>query len=153
MARRARSYGHHGGDWLRTCGCFAQAVGQGPLRTRRSFHCSADQVPVLDIGGANPRLVGCPGGQAVAPGAPSGGDDAFVSEEEFREFVDRAAESDMIEDNEAELIHSVFDFGDTLVRSVMVPPYGHCQHWYGLGPRNCNGPFPAFWLFKNPGHR
>ncbi|ASN20490.1 hemolysin family protein [Paenarthrobacter sp. YAF11_1] len=59
-------------------------------------------------------------GQAVAPGAPSG-DDAFVSEEEFREFVDRAAESDMIEDNEAELIHSVFDFGDTLVRSVMVP--------------------------------
>ncbi|MFF2841685.1 hemolysin family protein [Paenarthrobacter sp. NPDC057981] len=59
-------------------------------------------------------------GQAVAPGAPAG-DDAFVSEEEFREFVDRAAESDMIEDNEAELIHSVFDFGDTLVRSVMVP--------------------------------
>jgi CBS domain containing-hemolysin-like protein len=59
-------------------------------------------------------------GQAVAPGAHSG-DDAFVSEEEFREFVDRAAESDMIEDNEAELIHSVFDFGDTLVRSVMVP--------------------------------
>ncbi|WOH16955.1 hemolysin family protein [Paenarthrobacter sp. GOM3] len=59
-------------------------------------------------------------GQTVAPGAPAG-DDAFVSEEEFREFVDRAAESDMIEDNEAELIHSVFDFGDTLVRSVMVP--------------------------------
>ncbi|UVJ37830.1 hemolysin family protein [Arthrobacter sp. CJ23] len=59
-------------------------------------------------------------GSAVAPGAPAG-DDAFVSEEEFREFVDRAAESDMIEDNEAELIHSVFDFGDTLVRSVMVP--------------------------------
>jgi CBS domain containing-hemolysin-like protein len=27
----------------------------------------------------------------------------------------------MIEDNEAELIQSVFDFGDTLVRSVMVP--------------------------------
>lgn len=59
-------------------------------------------------------------GTAVAPGAPAG-DDAFVSEEEFREFVDRAAESDMIEDNEAELIQSVFDFGDTLVRSVMVP--------------------------------
>jgi CBS domain containing-hemolysin-like protein len=59
-------------------------------------------------------------GSAVAPGAPAG-DDAFVSEEEFREFVDRAAESDMIEDNEAELIHSVFEFGDTLVRSVMVP--------------------------------
>jgi CBS domain containing-hemolysin-like protein len=56
----------------------------------------------------------------VAPGAPRG-DDAFVSEEEFREFVDRASESEMIEDNEAELIQSVFDLGDTLVRSVMVP--------------------------------
>lgn len=59
-------------------------------------------------------------GSAVAPGAPRG-DDAFVSEEEFREFVDRASESEMIEDNEAELIQSVFDLGDTLVRSVMVP--------------------------------
>lgn len=47
--------------------------------------------------------------------------DAFVSEEEFREFVDRASESEMIEDNEAELIHSVFDFGETMVRAVMVP--------------------------------
>lgn len=59
-------------------------------------------------------------GRAVAPGAPTG-DDAFFSEEEFRELVDRATESDMIEDSEAELIQSVFDFGDTLVRSVMVP--------------------------------
>lgn len=47
--------------------------------------------------------------------------DAFVSEEEFREFVDRASESEMIEDNEAELIHSVFDLGETMVRAVMVP--------------------------------
>ena len=41
--------------------------------------------------------------------------------QEFRELVDRASESDMIEDNEAEMIQSVFDFGDTLVRAVMVP--------------------------------
>ncbi|MGZ4661079.1 MAG: hemolysin family protein, partial [Arthrobacter sp.] len=53
-------------------------------------------------------------------GAP-GGDDAFFSEQEFRELVDRASESDMIEDTEAEMIQSVFDFGDTLVRAVMVP--------------------------------
>ncbi len=59
-------------------------------------------------------------GNVVAPGAPIG-DDAFVSEEEFREFVDRASDSEMIEDNEAELIQSVFDLGDTVVRSVMVP--------------------------------
>jgi CBS domain containing-hemolysin-like protein len=60
-------------------------------------------------------------GSAVAPGGAGGGDEAFFSEEEFRELVDRATESDMIEDNEAELIQSVFDFGDTLVRAVMVP--------------------------------
>ena len=59
-------------------------------------------------------------GAAIAKDAPAG-DDAFVSEEEFREFVDRASESDMIEDNEAELIHSVFDLGETMVRAVMVP--------------------------------
>jgi CBS domain containing-hemolysin-like protein len=59
-------------------------------------------------------------GSAVAPGAP-GGDEFFFSEEEFRELVDRATESDVIEDDEAELIQSVFDLGDTLVRAVMVP--------------------------------
>jgi CBS domain containing-hemolysin-like protein len=35
--------------------------------------------------------------------------------------VERASESDMIEDEEAELIQSVFDLGDTIVRAVMVP--------------------------------
>lgn len=59
-------------------------------------------------------------GSAFAKDAPAD-DDAFVSEEEFREFVDRASEADMIEDSEAELIHSVFDLGETMVRAVMVP--------------------------------
>jgi CBS domain containing-hemolysin-like protein len=35
--------------------------------------------------------------------------------------VDRANEADMLEDVEADLIHSVFELGDTRVRSVMVP--------------------------------
>lgn len=48
-------------------------------------------------------------------------DESFVSEEEFREFVDRASDSDMIEDAEAEIIHSVIDMGETMVRAVMVP--------------------------------
>ncbi|WP_218711674.1 hemolysin family protein [Arthrobacter sp. BF1] len=59
-------------------------------------------------------------GAALAKDAPPA-DEGFVSEEEFREFVDRASESDMIEDNEAELIHSVIDMGETMVRAVMVP--------------------------------
>ncbi|NKX54022.1 hemolysin family protein [Arthrobacter mobilis] len=59
-------------------------------------------------------------GSLVAPNAPRA-DAAFFSEEEFRELVERATESDMIEDAEAELIQSVFDLGDTIVRAVMVP--------------------------------
>jgi len=59
-------------------------------------------------------------GSLVAPNAPRA-DAAFFSEEEFRDLVERATESDMIEDSEAELIHSVFELGDTLVRAVMVP--------------------------------
>ncbi|MEV8180868.1 hemolysin family protein [Specibacter sp. NPDC078692] len=59
-------------------------------------------------------------GTALTKDAPAA-DEGFVSEEEFREFVDRASEADMIEDNEAELIHSVIDMGETMVRAVMVP--------------------------------
>lgn len=59
-------------------------------------------------------------GSAVAPGAAHS-ENAFVSEEEFREFVDRASELDMIEDDEVELIQGVFDLDETLVRAVMVP--------------------------------
>ena len=59
-------------------------------------------------------------GQSIAgKGAPM--DDAFFTEDEFREFVDRASSADYIEDEEAELIHSVFDLDDTLVASLMVP--------------------------------
>ncbi|MET1034866.1 MAG: hemolysin family protein [Arthrobacter sp.] len=59
-------------------------------------------------------------GTAIAPGAPVQ-EEAFFTEEQFRDMVDRANEADMIEDVEADLIHSVFDLGDTKVRSVMVP--------------------------------
>lgn len=43
------------------------------------------------------------------------------SEEEIREFVDRASESEYLEDDEAEMVQSVLDMDETLVRSVMVP--------------------------------
>lgn len=59
-------------------------------------------------------------GTAVTPGALHG-EAAFFTEEEFRELVTRATESEMIEDSEVELIHSVFDLSDTMVRAVMVP--------------------------------
>ncbi len=46
---------------------------------------------------------------------------AEMEERHFREFVSRAHDADVLEDAEAELIRSVFDMGDTLVRAVMVP--------------------------------
>jgi CBS domain containing-hemolysin-like protein len=45
----------------------------------------------------------------------------FISEEEIRHLVDIAEEEEEIEEEERELIHSIFEFGDTVVREVMVP--------------------------------
>ena len=45
----------------------------------------------------------------------------FSTEAEFRDLVDQARERGFVEDDEHEMIHSVFELGDTLVREVMVP--------------------------------
>jgi CBS domain containing-hemolysin-like protein len=45
----------------------------------------------------------------------------FVSEDELRALVDEAEREEVIEEEEREMIHSVFEFGDTVVREVMVP--------------------------------
>ena len=45
----------------------------------------------------------------------------FVSEEEIRSMAEVGHEEGVIEKDEKELIHSVFEFGDTIVREVMVP--------------------------------
>jgi CBS domain containing-hemolysin-like protein len=45
----------------------------------------------------------------------------FDSEAELRELVDMAGESALIEDDERQMIHSVFELGDTFAREVMVP--------------------------------
>ena len=45
----------------------------------------------------------------------------FFTEEELREFVDRASTTDLIEDSEAAMLHSIFELDDTRIRAVMVP--------------------------------
>jgi CBS domain containing-hemolysin-like protein len=45
----------------------------------------------------------------------------FVSEAEIRQFVEIAGEEESIEAEERQMIHSVFEFNDTVVREVMVP--------------------------------
>ncbi|MET0579697.1 MAG: hemolysin family protein, partial [Ilumatobacteraceae bacterium] len=45
----------------------------------------------------------------------------FVSEQELLGIVEAAAEDDVIEHEERELIESIIEFGDTVAREVMVP--------------------------------
>ena len=45
----------------------------------------------------------------------------FVSEQEFLGIVEAAAEDEVIEHEERELIESIIEFGDTVAREVMVP--------------------------------
>ena len=45
----------------------------------------------------------------------------FASQAELRELVDLAEADDLIEDDERQMIHSVFELGDTIARELMVP--------------------------------
>jgi CBS domain containing-hemolysin-like protein len=45
----------------------------------------------------------------------------FVTEQEIRQMADVAADEQEIEREERRLIHSIFEFGDTVVREVMLP--------------------------------
>ena len=57
-------------------------------------------------------------GRIVTPGSPKGG--PLTSEEQLRSLVDEAAHQDVLEAEDRELLHSVFEFGDTIVREIMV---------------------------------
>lgn len=59
-------------------------------------------------------------GNALTPGRGFR-EGPFTSEAELRELVDLAEERRVIEPDERQMIHSVFELGDTLVREVMVP--------------------------------
>jgi len=45
----------------------------------------------------------------------------FVTEEDIRTLVNVGAEQNVLEEQEREMIHSVIEFGDTIVREVMTP--------------------------------
>lgn len=59
-------------------------------------------------------------GNAVTPGRGYA-EGPFASESELRDLVDLAGESAVIEEDEREMIHSIFELGDTVAREVMVP--------------------------------
>jgi putative hemolysin len=51
-------------------------------------------------------------------GLPQG---PFITEHEILALAEVASDEEQIEEEEKELIHSIFEFGDTIVREVMVP--------------------------------
>jgi CBS domain containing-hemolysin-like protein len=66
------------------------------------------------IVGVSSRLSSLVGGESL-PGMP------FITEEEIMTLVDAGQEVGVIEEDEKEMIYSVFALGDTLAREVMVP--------------------------------
>jgi CBS domain containing-hemolysin-like protein len=59
-------------------------------------------------------------GNAITPG-PGFREGPFSSEVELREAVDLAGARGVVEEDERQMIHSVFELGDTPTRDVMVP--------------------------------
>ena len=100
-------------------------VGVGPRTTGRQHPYSVGLLvagPVRVLGrilGPLSRLLIFVG-NAITPGRgfPAG---PFTSEVELRELVDMAGQRGVVEAGEAEMIHSVFELGDTVAREVMVP--------------------------------
>jgi len=59
-------------------------------------------------------------GNRVTPGRPKTVA-TFTSEEQLLSMVDEATELEVLEEDDRELIHSIFEFNDTVVREVMIP--------------------------------
>ena len=100
-------------------------IGVGPAH-RRPPALRADRAasagPVIaftKVLGPLPRLLILVG-NAITPGRGFS-EGPFASEAELRELVDLAEASSVIESGERQMIHSVFELGDTMVREVMVP--------------------------------
>jgi putative hemolysin len=68
--------------------------------------------------GLTSGLIGCANVILPGRGIKQG---PFVTEEDLRTMANVAADEEVIEREERRLIHSIFEFGDTVVREVMLP--------------------------------
>ena len=66
-------------------------------------------------------LVSLVNGLARLLGDDTSAESPFMIEEEIRTMVDAGEEEGIIEEDEKEMIYSIFEFGDTLAREIMVP--------------------------------
>ena len=96
------------------------AAVQNPLRWAKAFVGPVRNAAwvlnplVWSLGAITNSLVRLVGGQ-VKHGGP------FVTEEELRLLVTVGEEEGVLEEDETEMIHSIFEFADTTVREVMIP--------------------------------
>jgi putative hemolysin len=89
----------------------------------------ADQIAIWSVGPINflsrvlapaLRMMQWISGQVATPFVGRGSL-SLVTEEEIKMLVDAGSEGGAIEDEEKEMIYSIFQFGDTLAREVMIP--------------------------------
>jgi CBS domain containing-hemolysin-like protein len=100
-------------------------VGVGPrtLGRQHAYSVALSGAPLIRLLG---RLLGPVAtllilvGNAITPGRGYR-DGPFSSEVELRELVDMAEERGVVESGERNMIHGVFELGDTIAREVMVP--------------------------------
>jgi CBS domain containing-hemolysin-like protein len=98
-------------------GSSPRSVGRAHARAIVSFAAPVIRGVRLALGPIPKALVAL--GDRVTPGR--GQTTTFSSEEQLLSMVDEATEADVLEEDDRELIHSIFEFNDTVVREVMVP--------------------------------
>ena len=98
-------------------GSSPRSVGRVHSRGVVTFSAPVVRVVRLILGPIADALVAL--GNRVTPGRPRSA--TFSSEEQLLSMVDEATEQDVLEEEDRELIHSIFEFNDTVVREVMIP--------------------------------
>lgn len=98
-------------------GSSPRSVGRVNARPVMLFAAPAVRATRVVLGPLADALVAI--GNRVTPGRPRTA--TFSSEEQLLSMVDEATELDVLEEDDRELIHSIFEFNATVVREVMVP--------------------------------
>ncbi len=98
-------------------GSSPRSVGQAHPRRILRFAATIIRTIRVILGPLASALVAF--GNWVTPGRPKGV--TFSSEEQLLSMVDAATELDVLEEEDRELIHSIFEFNDTVIRELMVP--------------------------------
>ncbi len=96
-------------------GSSPRSVGRAHPLVLIAFSAGFVRFSRIVVGPLTTALIGI--GNLVTPGRARV---AVSTERQLLSMVDEAAEADILEDEDRDLIHSIFEFGDTIVREVMI---------------------------------